>query len=63
LIGIELEEFKLVYLYISRYFNDNVFMTAHTKFLLYCETRGNKLEKNFAYQENVKKKKKRNKAK
>ena len=56
LIGIKLEEFPLVYAYLQRYFNDPVFMNAHTKFLLYCETKGKNLELNFAHKETEKKK-------
>ncbi len=55
-LGIKLEDYKKVYGYIQRYFNNNVFMAAHTDFLLFCATRGENLEQNFGYNETQKKK-------
>ena len=51
LLGIELQRYPLVYAYISRYFTDAIFMSAHSQFLLFCETKAHNIEKNFAFSE------------
>ena len=54
-LGIELESYPIVYRYLQRYFNNVLFMTAHTDFLLYCETKIKNLDKNFGLMETDKK--------
>jgi hypothetical protein len=62
LLGIELQKYPLVYSYVSRYFSDPVFMSAHSQFLLFCETKANLTEQNFALAEiNKKLEEKKNK--
>ena len=60
LLGIDLQRFPLVYTYISRYFSDSVFMSAHSQFLLFCETKANTTDQNFALKEVNKKLEERN---